>query len=123
MSPLSLVRQCLFTPLSKRNDDPAGACRPFDRGRDGEVIGEGAGVLVVEDLEHARRRGARIYAEVAGFGSSFDRGTKGGGIVRAIRAALDIGGAGRFLPGKIKKFAQRLRLLRSPSKSSAYAAV
>ena len=94
MSPLSLVRQCLFTPLSKRNDDPAGACRPFDRGRDGEVIGEGAGVLVVEDLEHARRRGARIYAEVAGFGSSFDRGTKGGGIVRAIRAALNQAGIG-----------------------------
>jgi 3-oxoacyl-[acyl-carrier-protein] synthase II len=93
LTPLSLVRQCLFTPLSKRND-PAGACRPFDRGRDGEVIGEGAGVLVVEDLDHARRRGARIYAEIVGFGSAFDRGVTGGGIVRAIRAALSQAGIG-----------------------------
>src|SRR5262249_23095082 len=98
LSPLSLVRQCLFTSLSKRNDDPAGACRPFDRGRDGEVIGEGAGVLVVEDLDHARRRGARIYAEITGFGCAFDRGCTGGGIVRAIRAALNQAGIG---PGEI----------------------
>jgi 3-oxoacyl-[acyl-carrier-protein] synthase II len=98
LTPLSLVRQCLFTPLSKRNDDPAGACRPFDRGRDGEVIGEGSGVLVVEDLDHARRRGARIYAEIAGFGCAFDRGCAGGGIVRAIRAALNQAGIG---PGEI----------------------
>lgn len=98
LTPLSLVRQCLFTPLSKRNDDPAGACRPFDRGRDGEVIGEGSGVLVVEDLDHARRRGARIYAEVVGFGSAFDRGCTGAGIVRAIRAALNQAGIG---PGEI----------------------
>ena len=73
LNPLSLVRQCLFEPLSQRNDAPEKACRPFDRRRDGIVLGEGAGVLVLEELEHARRRGARIYAEVVGFGAAFDR--------------------------------------------------
>lgn len=89
-----MSRQCLFQPLSRRNEEPEKACRPFDRGRDGMVIGEGATVLVVEELEHARRRGARIYAEVAGFGASFDRNLDGSGLARAIRAALKDAGVG-----------------------------
>lgn len=88
VNPLSMVRQSLFGRMSKRNETPEAAVRPFDRNRDGYVIGEGAGVLVVEDLEHARRRGARIYGEVLGFGAAFDRGMTGTGVARALRAAL-----------------------------------
>jgi 3-oxoacyl-[acyl-carrier-protein] synthase II len=91
---LSLVRQCLFAPMSKRNDEPAKAVRPFEKKRDGYVIAEGAGVLAVEDLAHAKRRNARIYAEVVGFGSAFDRGLTGAGLARAIRIACKQAGVG-----------------------------
>lgn len=94
INPLSMVRQCLFEPLSKRNDEPDRACRPFDRLRDGLVLGEGAAVMVLEDQEHAKRRGARIYAEVVGFGSAFDRHKDGTGLARAVRAALGDAGIG-----------------------------
>lgn len=62
VGPLNMARFCLFAPLSRRNDEPARACRPFDRGRDGQVLGEGAAVFVLEEFEHARRRGANIPA-------------------------------------------------------------
>ncbi|HTU19076.1 MAG TPA: beta-ketoacyl-[acyl-carrier-protein] synthase family protein [Gemmataceae bacterium] len=94
LNPLSMVRQCLFEHLSHRNDEPAKACRPFDRERDGLVLGEGVGVFVVEDLEHARRRGARIYAEIVGFGAAFDPELRGNGLARAVRAALAEAGIG-----------------------------
>jgi 3-oxoacyl-[acyl-carrier-protein] synthase II len=92
LNPLSMVRQCLFGALSRRNEAPEKACRPFDRRRDGTVVGEGAGALVLEELEHARRRGARITAEVVGFGSAFDRSPTGKGLARAIRCALNDAG-------------------------------
>ena len=94
VNPLSMVRQCLFEPLSRRNDEPEKACRPFDRRRDGLVLGEGGTVLAVEDLEHARRRGGRVYAEVVGFGAAFDKDQSGPGITRAVQAALDDAGIG-----------------------------
>jgi 3-oxoacyl-[acyl-carrier-protein] synthase II len=94
LNPLSLVRQCLFERLSHRNEEPQKACRPFDRDRDGLVIGEGAGVFVVEELEHARKRGARIYAEIVGFGAAFDPTLQGDGLARAVRAALADAGVG-----------------------------
>jgi 3-oxoacyl-[acyl-carrier-protein] synthase II len=88
INPLAMARQMLFQPLSRRNEEPTRACRPFDRGRDGMIFGEGAGVFVLEELEHARRRGAHIYAEVVGFGAAFDRKRDGAGRARAARAAL-----------------------------------
>jgi 3-oxoacyl-[acyl-carrier-protein] synthase II len=94
ISHLSLARHTLFMPFSKRNDDPAGACRPFDRDRDGTVLGEGATVLVVEELETAKKRGAKILAEVIGFSSAFDGKRDGSGLARAIGSALKEAGIG-----------------------------
>ncbi|WP_233861797.1 beta-ketoacyl-ACP synthase II [Paraburkholderia adhaesiva] len=80
--------------LSTRNDSPETASRPWDAGRDGFVLGEGAGIVVLEELEHARRRGARIYAELAGFGMSTDAyhitspSEDGDGAMRCMRNAL-----------------------------------
>ncbi len=88
ITPLSMIRQQIFGQQSKRNDAPTKALKPFDRQRDGLVIGEGGAVFIAEDLGHAQKRGAAIYAELLGFGSAFDRGLTGKGIARAIRAAL-----------------------------------
>jgi 3-oxoacyl-[acyl-carrier-protein] synthase II len=88
INPISLIRFSLFSRLSRRNEEPEKASRPFDRQRDGQVLAEGAGVVLLEDLDHARRRGATVYAEVVGFGSAFDRGRTGRGLARAIHAAL-----------------------------------
>ena len=71
-TPTGVAAFCAARALSTRNDEPEKASRPWDRGRDGFVLSDGAGVLVLEELEHARRRGATIYAEVAGFGMSDD---------------------------------------------------
>ncbi|BAH38677.1 3-oxoacyl-[acyl-carrier-protein] synthase II [Gemmatimonas aurantiaca T-27] len=87
-----------MTALSERNDSPATASRPFDATRDGFVLGEGAGVVVLEELEHARRRGARIYGEVIGYGATGDAYSLTGqpdaheGLQRAMRKAIKDGG-------------------------------
>jgi len=92
VSPLGIGGFAAARALSTRNDDPQTASRPWDRDRDGFVLGEGAGVLVLEEVEHARKRGARIYAELAGFGMGADAfhmtAPNVDGPKRAMKAAL-----------------------------------
>lgn len=92
LNPITLSRHNLFVQLSRRNDDPTRAVRPFDESRDGTVTGEGAAVFTLEELEHAKRRGATILGEVVGWASGVDRGMKGPGLARVIRNALAMAG-------------------------------
>src|SRR5262249_54861547 len=70
--PLSLIRMTLLDQMSQWRGEPGGACRPFDRKRSGWVPGEGSGILILEEREHALNRGAKIYGEILGFGSGCD---------------------------------------------------
>jgi 3-oxoacyl-[acyl-carrier-protein] synthase II len=94
MTPLGLACFCALKALSRRNDEPQKASRPFDKDRDGFILSEGAGIVVLEELEHARQRGARIYAEVIGYGQSADGShitapdEQGRGAAYAMSAAL-----------------------------------
>lgn len=95
LTPVGIAAFANMRALSERNDEPARASRPFDRDRDGFVLSEGAGLLVFEELEHAKRRGASIYAEVIGYGMSADAGhitqpdEHGVGAGQAMRYALE----------------------------------
>jgi 3-oxoacyl-[acyl-carrier-protein] synthase II len=102
--PIGIGGFCAMKALSTRNDDPEHASRPFDADRDGFVMGEGAGVLVLEELEHAKARGARVYCELAGYGNTADAhhltapSPNGEGAARCIRAAL---GSAGLNPGDV----------------------
>jgi 3-oxoacyl-[acyl-carrier-protein] synthase II len=94
ITPLGVGGFCSMRALSTRNDEPHRASRPFDRGRDGFVIGEGSGVVILEELEHAKARGAKIYCELIGYGMSGDAyhitapSEDGDGGVRVMRKTL-----------------------------------
>ena len=108
ITPLAIGGFCALKAMSRRNDEPERASRPFDRERDGFVMGEGCSIFILEELEHARRRGARIYAEFRGFGSTSDAhhitapkedGTGPARAARLVRVALSHGPAGP-VPGQ-----------------------
>lgn len=94
ITPLTIGGFCAMKALSTRNHEPTRASRPFDKDRDGFVMGEGSGILVLESLEHARRRRAKVYAEIVGYGMSADAyhitqpAPEGEGAVRSMRLAL-----------------------------------
>jgi 3-oxoacyl-[acyl-carrier-protein] synthase II len=98
ITPLGVAGFAAMKALSTRNDDPQHACRPFDKDRDGFVVGEGSGILILEELEFARARGAKILAEVIGYGMSADAfhmtgmAPEGEGCFRAMTAALKVAG-------------------------------
>jgi 3-oxoacyl-[acyl-carrier-protein] synthase II len=98
ITPMGVGGFAAMKALSTRNDDPTHACRPFDKDRDGFVVGEGAGILIMEELEFAKARGAKILAEVIGYGMSADAyhmtgmAPEGEGCFRAMRAALKVAG-------------------------------
>ena len=98
ITPLSVGGFAAMKALSTRNDDPTHACRPFDKDRDGFVCGEGAGILILEELEFAKARGANILAEIIGYGMSGDAyhmtgmAPEGDGCRRAMEAALRVAG-------------------------------
>ncbi|MBK1878027.1 beta-ketoacyl-ACP synthase II [Pelagicoccus mobilis] len=95
ITPLAFAGFCSMKAMSTNNDDPKGASRPFDAGRDGFVMGEGAGILVLETLEHAKARGADIICEIAGYGASCDANhitaphPEGKGLISAMKRALN----------------------------------
>jgi 3-oxoacyl-[acyl-carrier-protein] synthase II len=96
--PIGIGGFCAMRAMSTRNDDPKTASRPFDKDRDGFVMGEGAGVIVLEELEHAKKRGAKIYCEVTGYGNTADAhhltspAPGGEGAARCMKMALRNGG-------------------------------
>jgi 3-oxoacyl-[acyl-carrier-protein] synthase II len=96
--PIGIGGFCAMRAMSTRNDDPKTASRPFDKDRDGFVMGEGSGVVVLEDLEHAKKRGAQIYCEIAGYGNTADAyhltspSPNGEGAARCMKMALRSGG-------------------------------
>jgi 3-oxoacyl-[acyl-carrier-protein] synthase II len=100
VTPLGLACFIALKALSQRNDDPQHASRPFDRDRDGFILSEGAGIVLLEEYEHARRRGASIYAELLGYGESADGShitapdPDGGAAARAMESALAHAGVG-----------------------------
>ncbi len=95
ITPFAYASFCSMKAMSTRNDDPKGASRPFDKNRDGFIMGEGAGILVLESYDHARARGARIYCELAGYAATCDAyhitqpDPEGKGLSMAMRRALE----------------------------------